>query len=103
LRRHEIPNLNELYIGADFDDLAGNLVPKNESRGSGGAASDHMLVAAADVRHDDLQNHAVLGFFATRIHQFGIVDIANLDLAGLDVNNTTIAWHDCLLRSVRFN
>ncbi len=42
-----------------FDDLADDLVPEGLARGGGGAASDHVLVAAADVRGDDLEDDAV--------------------------------------------
>src|SRR6185295_6040326 len=73
-----------------------NLVSKDEPCRSRRAASHHVLIAPADVRAHDFENHAVLTPLATRIDQPGKVDAPHLYLAGLDINNTAIACHDSL-------
>ena len=60
--RTEVAFLDEFDISPRFDDLAGDLVSEHETLRRGGAAAHHVLVAAADIRGDDLQDHAVLAF-----------------------------------------
>src|SRR5271155_1139961 len=94
----EIVHKNKLNIAPGFDDLAGNLVPKNQPGLRGRPSSHHMLITAANVGAHDFQNHAVVTLFAPRIDQLRKVDAAYLHFAGADVNYSAIACHVSLLR-----
>jgi len=56
-----------------------------------------VLVRAADIRRDDLQNRAVLDRFALWILHFGIINGLNLNLAWSKEDNSAIARHGKLL------
>jgi hypothetical protein len=56
-----------------------------------------VLIATADVRDHHLENHSVVDLLPERVDQFRIVDAANFNLTGADVDDATIAWHDGLL------
>ena len=58
------PTLDVFDVGAGFDDFAGDLVAENHAGGCGGAAADHVLIGAADVGGDDLQDDAVIDLFS---------------------------------------
>ncbi len=63
--------------------------------GGGGSAADHVLVRAADVRGDDLEDDAVFDLLlAGGIEEFGKIDGLDFDLAGLDVSDAAIGCHD---------
>src|SRR5690606_11925173 len=55
----QVADLDELDVTSGLDDLAGDLVPENESRRGGRPAAHHVLVGAADVRRYDLQDRTV--------------------------------------------
>jgi hypothetical protein len=57
--RAQVADLDELDAGTDLDHLAGDLVAEHQALRGGGAAADHVLVGAADVGGDDLQDGAV--------------------------------------------
>jgi hypothetical protein len=52
-----------------------------------------VLIRAADICADDLQNHTVLDGLPLWILKLGIVDRLNLDLPGSEKNNAAIARH----------
>src|SRR5215210_1329346 len=56
----KVTDLDELDVPALLDDLAEDLVTEDQVRGCGGATPDHVLVAAADVGGDHLEDDAVL-------------------------------------------
>jgi hypothetical protein len=58
--RHEIADIKEFDVAAFFDDLARDLVAQDHAGGRCRAASHHVLIAAANVRGDDLENDSVL-------------------------------------------
>ncbi|MNN56279.1 hypothetical protein D3C81_1711990 [compost metagenome] len=58
-----------------------------------GAAADHVLVGAADVGGDHLEDHAVLDFLAAWVLHFRVVDFLHLDLARAEIHHSTIARH----------
>ncbi|MNV94259.1 hypothetical protein D3C71_1890390 [compost metagenome] len=58
-----------------------------------GAAAHHVLVGAADVGGDHLQDHAVLDLLAAWVLHFRVVDLLHLDLAGAEIYHSTIARH----------
>jgi hypothetical protein len=66
--------------------------------GGGGTAADHVLVAAANIGGDHLENDAVLTL-AVLLGQgeVGKADIVDLDLAWACINDTAIACHSALL------
>src|SRR5205814_6205720 len=89
--RGDVALLDELDVAPRFDDLAGDLVAEDQSCGGGSPPADHVLVGAADVGGDDLEQHAVLDFFlACRVVELGEVDGLDLHFAGLDVGDATI-------------
>jgi hypothetical protein len=91
--RHEVALLEGLDISADLDHLAGDLMAQHQARLGGGAAPHHVLVGAADVGREDLEDHAVADFFAVRIFQFGEGNGSNFDQALLDVHDASVALH----------
>src|SRR6201999_4066732 len=95
-------DLDELNVPAGLDDLAEDLVPEDQSGRRGGTPADHVLVAAADVGRDDLEDHAVLALAADvgRVDpgavlefQLGVGDVLYFDLARLDVGNRSVSAH----------
>jgi hypothetical protein len=107
--RAQVADLDELDVRTHFCDLAEDLVAEDQVLRRGRAAAHHVLVAAADVRGDDLENHTVVELAsdvsrvdARPVLQFelGVVDLLYLDLAGLDVSDASVACHEnCLLCS----
>ena len=88
--RAEVALLDELDVAADLDHLAGDLVAEDQALGRGRAAADHVLVGAADVGRDDLQDHAVLALAPDVVRvdagtvlqlELRVVDRLHLDLA----------------------
>ena len=94
---NEVSHLDELHIAPGFDHLAGDLMAQDEPWGGRGTASHHVLIAAADIRGHDLQDHAVIASPPARSDQLRKVDASNLDLSGSDVGDATIACHELLL------
>ena len=76
------PTLMNSTSRPGFDHLAGDLMAKDQSRRRCSAASHHVLVAAANVGGDDLENHAVLAFPPAEPDQLRKVDGFHLDLPG---------------------
>ena len=66
------------------------LVSEHQSRRRGRTAADHVLIRAANVGRDDLQDDTVLDLLPLRVFHFRIADILDLDLSGLDVNHTSV-------------
>jgi hypothetical protein len=91
--RYEIADLVVLDVTADLDNLAGDLVPEDHADWGGRAASNHVLVGAADVRRDHLEYDAVIDRLSRRVDKFWIIDGLNLDLAGTNVDHTAIGRH----------
>jgi hypothetical protein len=75
----EIADLEVLDVRAGFDDFAGDLVAEDHAGGGGGAPANHVLIGAADIGGDDLQDDAMINFLACRILHLREVD-------GLDFN-----------------
>jgi hypothetical protein len=68
-------------------------MPQNQSGWRRGTTADHVLVAAADVGRDRLDNDAVVNFLSARRRQLRIVDALDLDFARPDVNHSVIGSH----------
>ena len=84
-----------------FDHFAGDLVSQHQAFGRGGAASNHVLVAAADVGGNDLEKDAVFAF-AIPERQLRKVDAVNLNDSGTHINHSAIACHDLQISSEEF-
>jgi hypothetical protein len=80
-------------VTADLDDLAGDLVSQDHADRGRRAASDHMLIGAADVRRDHLEYDTVVDRLSCWITKFRIVDGLHLDPAGAKINNAAIGRH----------
>ena len=94
VKRHgnQVSNLDELDIPAGFDDFAGDLVAQDQAFGRGGAAADHVLVAATNVGGNNFENDAMFAF-AIPDRQLRIVDAVNLHDARAHVLYSTVACH----------
>lgn len=58
--RNHVADLEEFDVAADFHNLAGDLVAEYQAFRCGGAAADHVLVRAANVGGDGLEDDAVV-------------------------------------------
>src|ERR1039457_6188323 len=105
-----VADLDELHARAGLDNLAGDLVAEHEAFGGGRAAAHHVLVAAADVGRDDLEDHAVRAFpshvrwvdpGAVLQFQLRVVNGLDLDLARSEIDNGTVSWHHIPPRMLR--
>ena len=82
-----------------LDHLAGDLVAQRLADRGGGAAADHVLVAAADVGRDVAQDDRVVGLAAhprrrgdvLRYFELRVVDGLDSDLAGALVDHDAVA------------
>jgi hypothetical protein len=106
----DVPDLDELDIGPDVDHLTGDLVSEHQTLGGGGPPTHHVLVAAADVAGDCLEDRSVRGTPADVLlvdagpvpHLVRrVVDVLDLDLAGALIDHRAIGWHRCLPSSWR--
>jgi hypothetical protein len=100
---YEVAGPDELDVRAGLDDLTGDLVTKDEAHRRGGTAADHVLVAAADVRCDGLDDGAVrdLPAHIGRVDprsvlqfEFWVIGAVDLDLAWTHVGDGFVAGHD---------
>ena len=57
--RDQVTCLNKFDVVSTLDYLAGNLMPKYQTFRRSGSAANQVLIAPADVRRDNLENHAV--------------------------------------------
>src|SRR5262249_11924690 len=80
----------------------GDLVAQDQALGRRGAAADHVLVGAADVRREDLEDHPVLAAAADVLlvyprpvleDELRVVDGLHLDLAGAHLGDPAVAGH----------
>ena len=76
-------------------------MPQDKSFGRGGAASDHVLVAATNVGGNNFENDAVFAF-AIPERQLGEVDALNFHDAGAHVSYSAVACHALTLLLARF-
>jgi len=74
--RHEIADLEIFDVMAFLDHLAGDLVSEHHAGGRRRAASDHMLVGAADIGRYDLENDGVVDGLSRRIAEGRKVDVS---------------------------
>src|SRR6266566_302426 len=101
--RAEVALLDVLDIAPDLDHLAGDLVAEDQALRRRGPTPDHVLVRAADVSGDDLQDDPVLALSADVLwvdawavleHQLGIVDGLDLDFPRTHVGDRLVTRHE---------
>jgi len=101
--RAEVALLDDLDVPTDLDDLARDLVAEDQALGGRGAAPNHVLVAAADVGGDDLEDDPLVAPAAHVVrmhprpvfqHELGVVDGVDLNLPRADVGNGLVSRHD---------
>ena len=91
--RHDITDVDELDVTSGLNHLTRNFVPENEPVRSGCPAPHHVLVAAANIRRNDLENRAVLALTVAK-GQFRKVDGLHLDVTCPHVGDTSIRSHN---------
>src|SRR5699024_3730631 len=103
--RAEVALMDELHARPGRHDLTGDLVAQDQVLGCGGAAPDHVLVRAADVGGDDLEDRAVgdgapdvVGVDTGPVLELelGIGDVLDLGPARLEVGDAAVAGHGAL-------
>jgi len=82
--RYQVANADVFDVAAGLDHFARDLVSEDEARRSCSAAAHHMLVAAADISADDLEDYSVLAF-SIADRELWKVDGLDLYLAGAHV------------------
>ena len=97
--RAEVADLDELDVRSDLDHLAGDLVPEHQPGRRGGAAADHVLVAAADVGRDVLQDRGVrqLAADVRRVDPGTVLQLQRRVVGVLDLHLSRSHVGDCLV------
>jgi hypothetical protein len=93
--RADIADFYELDVGARFDHFARNLVTEDNSFGSSRAPTNHMLVASANIRGNDLEDYAVIEF-AIAERELRKIDRLNFNLTGTGIDDAAIFSHAVL-------
>src|SRR5258708_22454584 len=60
--RNQIAHFDVFHVSPGFDHFTSDLVAQNQAGGRSGAATNHMLVATADVGGNHFQDDAVIAF-----------------------------------------
>ena len=94
---HQIAHVQKFNITALLDHFACDLVPQHQSSRRRRPAANHVLIAAANVGGDDLQDHAVIDLLARRVLQFRVINGLDLDFAGPQIHYASITCHKNLL------
>ena len=89
----DITHIEELYIVAFLNHLAGDLMAEHEPRRRRCATPNHVLIRSADVGRDNLEDHGMVDFVTMRILKFWVGDVLNLDYSWLDIDDTTVLAH----------
>src|SRR5437762_41600 len=94
IERHgnQVAYLDEFDVPSSLDHFTRDLMAKDQPGRRRRSAADHMLIAAANISGDDLQDDAVLAL-AIPDRQFRVIDGLHLDLAGCDISYAAIGWH----------
>jgi len=67
---------------------------ENHAGGRGRAAANHVLIGAADVGGNDLQNDTVIDLLSGRIFEFRKVDRLNFDMIWSEKDDSAIGRHE---------
>src|SRR6202011_4982376 len=88
--RYEVADIEILDVAALLDHFAGDLVSEHHAGRRCRATADHVLVGAANIRRDDLEDDAVVDRLSRRIAESRKVDLLNFDAAGFEIDHATI-------------
>ncbi|MNJ61688.1 hypothetical protein D3C77_574930 [compost metagenome] len=88
--RHQVADFQVLDVLAQLDHFTGDFVTQDQADLGGGTTADHVLVGAADVGGDNLENYTMFDFTTARILQLWIINVANFHLSGTNVNDTSV-------------
>jgi len=88
--RYQVADLEILDVAPFLDHFASDLVSEHHAGRRGRAAPNHVLVGAADIRRDDLEDDAVVDGLSCWITEGWKIDLLNFNAAGLEVNHATI-------------
>ncbi len=99
VERHgdDVADFEHLDIDAFFNDFAGDFMTENEAWHRRGAAAHHVLVGAADIGGNHLENDTVLDAAAIRRLKLRVVDVADFDLTRPHVDDASVPAHIHLL------
>jgi len=96
----DITDFQHLNVVTLLDNLARDLMTKDQTLRSGRTAAHHVLVGTANIRRDNFQDDAMRGVFAAervglalRHAQLRVFDRLDLDFTRFDVSNSTIGSH----------
>src|SRR6202043_2939020 len=88
--RNEVADLKIFDVTALLDHFASDLVSEHHAGRRRRATPHHVLVGAADIRRDDLENDAVIDRLSCRVAEGRKVDLLNFDAARFEVNNAAV-------------
>ena len=91
--RDQVTFLDTLDVVSTLDYLAGNLMTQDHSRRCRRPAAHHVLVAAANIRRDRLENDPMLNLSSLRRLQLRISNTLHFNLAWPGVDHSTICCH----------
>ncbi|MCY1290263.1 hypothetical protein D9M71_616030 [compost metagenome] len=91
--RYQVADLQVFHVTAFLDHLTGDLVAEHQADLRGGTATHHVLVRAADVGGDHLQDYPVFDLLAPGVLHLRVVDLLHFDFARTEINDTTITRH----------
>ena len=87
--RDDIADLDELDIASALDHLTGDLVAQHQAFRRGGTAANHVLIAAADIGGQNLEDDTVLALTAAQC-EFRERDVLDGDFTGAAIDDAAI-------------
>src|ERR1700737_3127375 len=97
--RNNVADLEIFDVLTELDDFTGDLVTEHHADGSGGAATNHVLIGTADIGGNDFQDDAVLNRFARRVLELGVINGLDLYFSGAKKYYAFIICHDLVCSS----
>ena len=89
--RDEVAHVQVLDVGAALDDFSGDLVSQHHAGRCAGPTAHHVLVGAADVCREHLEDHAMRYLAACRSFEFRIGNGFDGDLARAFVHDASVS------------
>ena len=91
--RDNVTFFEELDIAARLDHFAGNFMAQDQAGRGGSATAYHVLVGAADIGGQYLEDDAVVGLLTRRSDQLGKRDGLHFDFTWPDIGYASISRH----------
>jgi hypothetical protein len=88
--RYEVADFEILDVTPFLDYFAGDLVSEHRAGRRRRAPPHHVLVGAADIGRDELENDAVVNRLSRWIAEGRKVDLLNFDAAWFEVDNAAV-------------